>query len=194
MSKFTPVKSSIEGLLIVEPTVFGDTRGFFMESYSEKDFLEIGITEKFVQDNHSMSKKGVLRGLHFQTKQTQGKLVRVLSGSILDVAVDLRPESKSFGKWEAFFLSAENKHQLYIPPRFAHGFLTLEESTQLFYKCTDYYNPGSDGGLLWNDPNIGIDWDLEKYGLCEEDLLLSEKDKKHPTLDSIRWEGLWEER
>lgn len=191
MSKFKSIKTSIEGLLIVEPTVFGDERGFFMESYSEKDFEQIGITARFVQDNHSKSRKGVLRGLHFQTRHTQGKLIRVISGSVLDVAVDLRHESPTFGKWEKIVLSASNKCQFYVPPRFAHGFLTLEDDTEFLYKCTDYYAPEFDSGVLWNDPIIGIDWELEKYNLSEETLLLSDKDKKQPLIKDIKWEEIF---
>lgn len=189
MSKFKAVRTPIEGLVIVEPTVFGDARGFFMETYSEKDFEEIGISAKFVQDNHSKSRKGVLRGLHFQRQHTQGKLIRVTSGSVLDVVVDLRPESSTFGKWEAVFLSADNKRQLYVPPRFAHGFLTLEDDTEFLYKCTDYYHPESDAGVLWNDPQIGIDWNLEHYGIAEPQL--SQKDMAQPTIDQVDWITQW---
>lgn len=189
MNKFTAIKTSIEGLLIIEPTVFGDARGFFMESYSENDFREIGINEHFVQDNHSKSRKGVLRGLHFQTQHTQGKLIRVVAGSVLDVVVDLRPESATFGKWESVVLSSDNKRQFYVPPCFAHGFLTLEDDTEFLYKCTEYYAPEYDAGIFWNDPQIGIDWQEQKYGI--EELLLSEKDKKQPTIDQINWEQSW---
>lgn len=191
MSKFKVIESSIEGLLLIEPTVFEDSRGFFMESYSESEFSDIGIKERFVQDNHSMSKKGVLRGMHFQTKHTQGKLIRVLSGALLDVAVDLRPESKTFGKWESFLISSENRKLLYIPPRFAHGFLALEDNSQLFYKCTDYYDPKTDSGVVWNDKNIGVDWSLDKYGFQEKDLILSEKDLNQSTLNSVDWTNIW---
>lgn len=191
MSKFKAVKTSIEGLVIIEPTVFGDSRGFFMESYAKKDFEEIGIKEDFVQDNHSKSRKGVLRGLHFQTQHTQGKLIRVVAGSVLDVAVDLRPESSTFGKWEMVVLSADNKRQFYVPTRFAHGFLTLEDDTEFLYKCTEYYSPEFDSGIFWNDPKIGITWNLDKYGLNEQELLLSDKDKKQPTIDSVDWQNIW---
>lgn len=189
MSKFGVIKTSIEGLFIVEPTVFGDARGFFMESYSEKDFAEVGINEHFVQDNHSKSRKGVLRGLHFQTQHTQGKLIRVVAGSVLDVVVDLRPESPTFGRWESVTLSADNKRMFYVPPRFAHGFLTLEDDTEFLYKCTEYYAPEFDSGILWSDPRIGIDWQFEKYGI--QDPLLSDKDKKQPTIDQVDWERIW---
>ncbi|MGL6115869.1 MAG: dTDP-4-dehydrorhamnose 3,5-epimerase, partial [Cetobacterium sp.] len=151
MGKFKRVKTGIKDLIVIEPTVFGDNRGFFMESYSKKDFAEIGMDVEFVQDNHSKSKKGVLRGLHFQTKHIQGKLVRVTAGSVLDVAVDLRKDSSTFGKHYLVELTADNKKMFYIPPGFAHGFLTLEDNTEFQYKCTDYYAPEFDSGVLWND-------------------------------------------
>lgn len=191
MNKFKKIETSIEGVIIIEPTVFGDNRGFFMESYSRKDFEEIGINYDFVQDNHSKSSKGVLRGLHFQTSHTQGKLVRVVAGAVLDVLVDLRPDSPTFGKWEKVELSAENKRQVFVERGFAHGFLTLEDNTETIYKCTDYYAPEFDGGILWNDPNVGVDWNFAKYGIKEEELLLSAKDKNHPTIDKIDWSNFW---
>ncbi|MEG1464381.1 MAG: dTDP-4-dehydrorhamnose 3,5-epimerase [Mucinivorans sp.] len=191
MSKFKAIPTSIKDLIIIEPTVYGDARGFFMESYSEKDFAEIGITAKFVQDNHSKSSKGVLRGLHFQTQHTQGKLIRVVAGSVLDVVVDLRPESATFGRWESTVLSADNKRQFYVPPRFAHGFMTLEDDTEFLYKCTDYYCPEGDGGVKWDDPQIGIDWNFDEYGIDPSNLLLSEKDTKQPTIDTINWQTIW---
>lgn len=181
MSKFKKIETGIKDLVIIEPTVFGDNRGFFMESYSKKEFEEIGLTMEFVQDNHSKSKKGVLRGLHFQTKHTQGKLVRVIAGSVLDVAVDLRRDSDTFGKWYSVLLTAENKKMFYVPEGFAHGFITLEDNTEFQYKCTDYYAPEYDSGIIWNDKDINIDWELEKYGIKEEELSLSEKDKKLQT-------------
>lgn len=182
MSKFKKVETGIRDLYVIEPTVFGDNRGFFMETYSKKDFNEIGLTMDFVQDNHSKSKKGVLRGLHFQIKHTQGKLVRVTKGSVYDVAIDLRKGSETFGKWYGVELTEENKKMFYIPEGFAHGFLTLEDETEFQYKCTDYYAPEFDSGVLWNDKNINIEWNLEKYGLNEETILLSEKDKNQQTL------------
>ena len=182
MSKFKRVETGIKDLIVIEPTVFGDNRGFFMESYSKKDFSEIGMDIEFVQDNHSKSKKGVLRGLHFQTQHVQGKLVRVTAGAVLDVAVDLRKDSPTFGKHYLVELTADNKKIFYIPPGFAHGFLTLEDNTEFQYKCTDYYAPEFDSGVLWNDSDIGIDWDLEKYGLSADKILLSDKDKKQQTL------------
>lgn len=178
MGKLNVVKTSIEGVYIIEPTVFGDNRGYFMETYSKRDFEEAGLTMQFVQDNQSRSKKGVLRGLHFQTKHTQGKLVRAIEGEVFDVAVDLRPNSPTFGKWEGVVLSAENKKQFYIPEGFAHGFLVLSDRATFQYKCTDYYAPEFDGGVMWNDPDIGIKWPLEGI----EEVLLSDKDSKQQSL------------
>ena len=179
MSKFKKIETGIEGLYIIEPTVFGDERGFFLETYNKKEFEEIGIFEEFIQDNHSKSKKGVLRGLHFQTKHSQGKLVRVIKGSVYDVAIDIRKGSSTYGKWYGIELSAENKKMFFIPKGFAHGFLTLEDDTEFQYKCTDFYAPQYDSGIMWNDKDININWNFEKYGLKEEDIVLSEKDKKH---------------
>ena len=190
MSKFKRVETGIKDLIVIEPTVFGDNRGFFMESYSKKDFSEIGVDIEFVQDNHSKSKKGVLRGLHFQTQHVQGKLVRVTAGAVLDVAVDLRKDSPTFGKHYLVELSANNKKMFYIPPGFAHGFLTLEDNTEFQYKCTDYYAPEFDSGVLWNDSNIGIDWNFEKYGLSAEEILLSDKDKQQQTLKEFVQSGV----
>ena len=177
MSKFKRIETGIEGLCIIEPTVFGDNRGFFLESYSKKEFESIGINEEFVQDNHSKSKKGVLRGLHFQTKHSQGKLVRVIKGSVYDVAVDIRKGSKTYGQWYGIELSEENKKMFYIPAGFAHGFLTLEDDTEFQYKCTDIYAPQYDSGIMYDDSDLNIDWKLKGYGI--EELTLSEKDKKH---------------
>ena len=190
MSKFKRVETGIKDLIVIEPTVFGDNRGFFMESYSKKDFSEIGMDIEFVQDNHSKSKKGVLRGLHFQTQHVQGKLVRVTAGAVLDVAVDLRKDSSTFGKHYLVELTADNKKMFYIPPGFAHGFLTLEDNTEFQYKCTDYYAPEFDSGVLWDDSEIGIDWNFEKYGLSEEEILLSDKDKKQQTLQEFVESGV----
>lgn len=190
MSKFKRVETGIKDLIIIEPTVFGDNRGFFMESYSKKDFFEIGMDIEFVQDNHSKSKKGVLRGLHFQTQHVQGKLVRVTAGSVLDVAVDLRKDSPTFGKHYLVELTADNKKMFYIPPGFAHGFLTLEDNTEFQYKCTDYYAPEFDSGVLWNDSDIGIEWNFEKYELSADEILLSDKDKKQQTLQEFVKSGV----
>ncbi|MDX8337156.1 dTDP-4-dehydrorhamnose 3,5-epimerase [Candidatus Cetobacterium colombiensis] len=190
MSKFKRVETGIKDLIVIEPTVFGDNRGFFMESYSKKDFSEIGMDIEFVQDNHSKSKKGVLRGLHFQTKHVQGKLVRVTAGAVLDVAVDLRKDSPTFGKYFLVELTGDNKKMFYIPPGFAHGFLTLEDNTEFQYKCTDYYAPEFDSGVLWNDFDIGIEWNLEKYGLSLDTILLSDKDKQQQTLKEFIESGV----
>lgn len=187
MSKFKIIDTPIDGLVIIEPTVFGDNRGFFMESYSKRDFVEVGIDEEFVQDNHSKSKKGVLRGLHFQTKNPQGKLIRVVSGSVYDVAVDLRVESPTFGQSYGVVLSADNKRQFYVPPRFAHGFLTLEDDTEFLYKCTDYYYPQYDGGILWSS----VEWDFKQLGIGENELIMSDKDKKQPQINEIKWEEIF---
>lgn len=155
------IETAIPDLLIIEPNVFGDDRGFFMESWNADRFREQGLDLHFVQDNHSRSAKGVLRGLHFQNPNPQGKLVRVTSGRVWDVAVDLRRTSSHFGKWAGVELSAENKRMFWVPPGFAHGFLTLEDGTDFLYKCTGRYDPSSEHSLLWNDPSIGIDWPLD---------------------------------
>jgi len=183
MGKFKIIETSIEGLYIIEPTVFGDNRGFFMESYNKREFEKIGLDMNFVQDNHSRSKKGVLRGLHFQRKHPQGKLVRVIRGKVFDVAVDLRKGSPTFGKWYGIILSDENHLMFYIPEGFAHGFLVLSEEADFFYKCTDFYYPEYDAGIIWNDPDIGIKWPFEEYGIKEP--ILSEKDSKLPRLRDI---------
>lgn len=158
MGQIRVIKASIEGLFIIEPTVHGDNRGYFMETYNQKDFEEVGLTMKFVQDNQSLSKKGVLRGLHYQKKHPQGKLVHVIKGKVFDVAVDLRKESNTFGKWFGVELSEENKRQFYISEGFAHGYLVMSDIAEFCYKCTDFYHPGDEGGLAWNDPKIGIEW------------------------------------
>ena len=181
MGNFNFIETKIKDLYIIEPKVFGDNRGYFMESYSQKDFEEAGLTMKFVQDNESKSRKGVLRGLHFQTKHTQGKLVRVTQGEVWDVAVDLRKGSPTFGQWVGVFLSEENKRQFYVPEGFAHGFVVTSDEAVFNYKCTDFYAPEYDSGLLWNDPEVGIEWPLEGI----EEILLSEKDKKQKTLKEL---------
>lgn len=177
MSKFDFIKTKMKDLYIIEPMSIGDYRGYFMESYAKRDFFEEGLMMEFVQDNESQSKKGVLRGLHFQTKHTQGKLVRVVKGEVFDVAVDLREGSPTFGMWEGVLLTAENRKQFYIPKGFAHGFLVVSEEAIFQYKCTDYYAPEYDGGILWDDPDISIEWPLQ--GIAE--VLLSDKDKKQST-------------
>ena len=188
--------AGIEGLCVITPAVHGDNRGYFMETYSQRDMEEAGIHINFVQDNQSMSTKGVLRGLHFQKNFPQTKLVRVIKGSVFDVAVDLRKDSKTFGKWYGIELTEENKKQFLIPHGFAHGFLVLSDTAEFCYKCDDFYHPNDEGGLAWNDPAIGIDWpqvvgeyqgtaSAEGYSLSDGTKLnLSEKDQ--------RWDGLKE--
>ena len=190
MSKFKRSETGIRDLIVIEPTVFGDNRGFFLETYSKRDFLEIGISMEFVQDNHSKSKKGVLRGLHFQLKNSQGKLVRVTNGSVLDIAVDLRRESNTFGKYFSIEISKKNRKMLFIPKGFAHGFLALENDTEIEYFCDEYYSPEFDSGILWNDKDINIEWNFEKYNLKIEDILLSEKDKKLQTFKEFVESGV----
>lgn len=158
MSQIHVMKAPIEGLYIIEPTVHGDARGYFTETYNQRDMEEAGLTMQFVQDNQSMSVKGVLRGLHFQKEHPQGKLVRVIRGSVFDVAVDLRAGSATYGRWFGVELTAENKKQFYISEGFAHGFLVLSDEAEFCYKVTDFYHPGDEGGLAWNDPAIGIEW------------------------------------
>ena len=178
MGKITVTPCDIEGLYVIEPTVFKDERGYFVETYNQNDMKEAGLDMVFVQDNQSMSTRGVLRGLHFQKQFPQGKLVRVVRGKVFDVAVDLRSDSKTYGRWFGVELSAENMKQFYIPEGFAHGFLVLSDEAEFCYKCTDFYHPGDEGGLAWNDPEIGVGWPLEE-GV---DLIISEKDQK--------WKGL----
>lgn len=180
MGKIKVTRCEIEGLAVIEPTVFRDERGYFVETYNYNDFKENGIDRVFVQDNQSMSVKGVLRGLHYQKQFPQGKLVRCIRGTVFDVAVDLRTSSKTYGKWFGVELSAENKKQFYIPEGFAHGFLVLSDEAEFAYKCTDFYHPGDEGGLAWNDPQIGVAWPIQE-GM---DLIISEKDQK--------WGGLAE--
>lgn len=174
--KVTENCNGIEGLKVVEPAVFGDARGYFMETYNYNDFAEAGIDCRFVQDNQSASKKGVLRGLHFQINFPQDKLVRVVNGEVFDVAVDLREGSATFGKWFGVTLSAENKKQFFIPKNFAHGFIVLSDYAEFCYKVTDFYHPNDEGGILWKDHEIGIDWPMPE-GMTEADLILSDKDK-----------------
>lgn len=158
MGQIKVTKAPIEGLYVIEPAVHGDNRGYFMETYNQRDMEEAGLTMNFVQDNQSMSVKGVLRGLHFQKQFPQGKLVRVIRGRVFDVAVDLRKNSSTYGKWFGVELSEENKKQFYVSEGFAHGYLTLSDVAEFCYKVTDFYHPGDEGGLAWNDPSIGIDW------------------------------------
>ncbi len=194
MSQINVTKCPIEGLYIIQPAVHGDQRGYFMETYNQRDMAEHGLDMVFVQDNQSMSVKGVLRGLHFQKEHPQGKLVRVIQGRVFDVAVDLRPGSQTYGQWYGVELTAENKKQFYISPGFAHGFLVLSETAEFCYKVTDFYHPGDEGGLAWNDPAIGITWlgvqgaypgSACSAGYTLEDgtaLILSDKDQKYPGL------------
>lgn len=196
MGQIKVTEAPIDGLYIIEPTVHGDSRGYFVETYNQNDMHEAGLDMTFVQDNQSMSVKGVLRGLHFQKQFPQGKLVRVIKGSVFDVAVDLRKDSKTYGKWFGVELTEENKKQFYISEGFAHGFLVLSETAEFCYKVTDFYHPGDEGGLAWNDPDIGIDWpqlvgdydgtaNADGYSLADgTKLILSDKDQK--------WSGLSE--
>ena len=172
-------KTKLEGCIVIKPTVFGDERGYFFESYHEDRYkLEAGIKEKFVQDNCSSSLKNVLRGLHFQKEKPQGKLVTVTRGEVFDVAVDLRPESGTFGKYESIILSENNKLQFYIPPGFAHGFVVLSDNAEFQYKCTDFYDPQDEGGIIWNDPDINIKWPITTP-------ILSNKDMKQPSFREL---------
>jgi len=196
MGQIKVTKADIEGLYVIEPTVHGDARGYFTETYNQRDMHEAGLDMVFVQDNQSMSVKGVLRGLHFQKQYPQGKLVRVIKGEVFDVAVDLRKNSETYGKWFGVLLSEENKKQFYISEGFAHGFLVLSETAEFCYKVTDFYHPGDEGGLAWNDPAIGITWpelvgnypgsaDASGYTLSDgTPLNLSEKDQL--------WKGIGE--
>lgn len=179
---FTFTQTSIEGVTIVDVKSYGDDRGYFMEIYKQPDFVAGGIDVDFVQDNQSSSVKGVLRGLHFQINHSQSKLVRVVSGEVFDVAVDLRPGSATYGKWEGVILSAENKRQFFIPRGFAHGFLVLSDTAEFCYKCDDIYHPNDEGGLMWNDPEIGIVWPAMQGDevFDESKIILSDKDKVHP--------------
>lgn len=176
MGKITVETCEIEGLKVITPAVFGDNRGYFMETYHYEDYKAAGIDQVFVQDNQSSSVKGVLRGLHFQINYPQDKLVRVVNGEVFDVAVDLRDGSETFGKWFGVILSAENKKQFFIPKGFAHGFVVLSDYAEFCYKVTDFYHPNDEGGLLWKDEKIGVEWPMPE-GMAEEDLILSDKDK-----------------
>ena len=178
---FTFTETSIEGVLVVDVTAYGDERGYFVETYKRPDFVAGGIDCEFVQDNQASSVKGGLRGLHFQIEHPQAKLVRVVSGEVFDVAVDLRPDSPTYGKWEGAVLSAENRRQFFVPRGFAHGFLVLSDVAEFCYKCDDVYHPNDEGGLMWNDPEIGIKWPI----LEGMELVLSEKDKAHPGLKDL---------
>lgn len=182
MAKFTFQTCEIPGLFIIEPSVFGDCRGCFMETYNEREFFEAGLNMRFVQDNQSSSCKGVLRGVHFQKKHPQGKLVRVVRGCVFDVAVDLRTSSPTFGKWHGVELSAENRKQFYVPEGFAHGFFVLSDEAEFCYKCTDFYYPDDEGGVRYDDPDLAIDWPIPPG----TEPILSPKDLLLGTLDSVK--------
>ena len=177
-------ETSLPGVLVIEPRVFGDERGFFYESFNQRAFNAVtGTNHVFVQDNHSRSAKGVLRGMHYQTQQTQGKLVRVVSGTVFDVAVDIRKESPTFGQWFGMELSEDNRRQLWIPPGLAHGFVVLSDAAEVLYKTTDYYAPQHEVSLAWNDASVGIAWPLAQYGIGEP--VLSVKDQACKTLAEV---------
>lgn len=182
MGKLTVTKTKLTDVLIIEPVVFGDHRGFFTESYSQADFQEAGITQNFVQDNHSLSvEAGVLRGLHFQKgTAAQTKLIRVVTGAVLDVIVDIRKGSPTYGEWEGYILSESNQRQLLVPKGFAHGFMTLTSNVNFLYKCDNYYDAEADAGIAFDDPDLAIDWPIAK-----EKAILSEKDQHHPTLKAF---------
>jgi len=178
MSLLQRIETSLPGVWELRPRIFRDARGFFLETYHSRKFAELGITDSFVQDNHSVSIKGTLRGLHYQLHHPQAKLCRVVEGEVLDVAVDIRMDSPHFGKWTRVHLSASFQNQVYIPQGFAHGFLALTDKVQFLYKCDDFYDPADEHGILWSDPDIGISWDVS-------DPLVSEKDGKYPPLAAV---------
>ena len=185
---FTFYDTSIEGVKVVDVKLYGDARGGFMETYHEENFVAGGIDTSFVQDNQSSSVQGVLRGLHFQIEHPQAKLVRVISGTVFDVAVDLREGSPTWGQWEGVVLSAENRRQFFVPRGFAHGFLVLSETAEFCYKCDDIYHPGDEGGIMWNDPELSIKWPafLGEKTLDPAKVILSDKDKIHPALSACK--------
>lgn len=185
---FTFEKTKLPGVIVIQPQVFGDSRGYFMETYKKSDFIAAGINKEFVQDNESSSTKGVLRGLHFQKEHTQGKLVRVTRGEVFDVAVDVRPGSETYGHWEGVILSAEKKNMFYIPEGYAHGFLVLSDTAEFVYKCTDVYDPSSEGGIPWNDETIAVEWPK-----LDVPYKTSEKDEKHEGFDAqdFSWAAKW---
>ncbi len=185
---FTFIKTKIPGVIVIQPQVFGDSRGYFMETFKKTDYAAAGINKEFVQDNESSSTKGVLRGLHFQKEHTQGKLVRVTHGEVFDVAVDVRTGSETYGQWEGVILSSEKKNMFYIPEGFAHGFLVLSDTAEFVYKCTDVYDPSSEGGIPWNDENIAVDWPK-----LDVPYKTSEKDEKHEgfATQDFSWAAKW---
>lgn len=190
---FTFKPCPISGLVEIEPKIFGDSRGYFLETYNEKDFFASGYTMKFVQDNQSKSSKGVIRGLHFQKHYPQGKLVRCLDGLVYDVAVDLRNSSPTFGQFHGVYLDGEKQNMFYVPPGFAHGFMVLSDTAVFTYKCTEFYHPEDEGSILWNDLSVNIPWNTIAPGITP---LLSDKDTKHPLLDKNKkyfsLDGVWE--
>ena len=177
------IETTLPGVCVLEPRVFSDSRGFFMETYQQARFEALGIADRFVQDNHSSSVRGALRGLHYQLRFPQAKLCRVIRGEVLDIAVDIRRGSPHFGQWVGVLLSADNKRQVYVPPGFAHGFVVLSDEAEFLYKCSEVYHPEDEHGLAWNDPEVGIRWGIA-------DPLLSEKDRRNPTLSSVQPEAL----
>lgn len=179
----TVIETALPGVLIIEPRVFGDARGFFLERFHAERYAEAGIAGPFVQDNHSHSERGILRGLHFQKQHPQGKLVEVVQGTVYDVAVDVRPGSPTFGQWVGVELSADNHRQFWVPPGFAHGFAVLSDTADFLYKCTDVYHPEDEGGVIWNDPDLGIDWMVDEPRLSAKDAAL-------PRLADLRPEDL----
>lgn len=183
MGVLTKIETTLPEVFLLEPKVFSDSRGFFFESYSRRDFEKFGIQDEFVQDNHSRSIKGTVRGMHFQSQHPQGKLVRVLRGSIFDAAVDIRKNSPTYGKSIGVEITADSHRMIWVPVGFAHGFIALEDNTEVHYKTTDFYYPEYDAGILWNDPTLGIDWPLKKYNICAGNL--SDKDGKLPLLKDL---------
>ena len=179
------IRTNLPDVIVIEPNVFGDERGFFQETYHANRYAEMGIKEKFVQDNHSRSRRGVLRGLHYQLEQPQGKLVSVSRGEVLDIALDIRKSSPTFGQHCAVTLNDINHRQMYVPPGFAHGFCVISDEVDFLYKCTDYYHPQSERGILWNDTDLNIDWSIPL-----DEIILSEKDKLHPQLKDVPQEDL----
>lgn len=190
MGQIKVEKTGIDGLYIIEPALHGDSRGYFMETYNYNDMKEHGLGMVFVQDNQSKSTKGVLRGLHYQIKHPQGKLVRVIKGRVYDVAVDIRPNSSTYGEWYGIELTEDNRKEFYISPGFAHGFLVLSDEAEFVYKCTDFYHPEDEGGIAWDDPSLGIEWPGVKDGVMEDGtpLNLSEKDRRHPFFNTLKKE------
>jgi dTDP-4-dehydrorhamnose 3,5-epimerase len=187
MGDFVFNKTNIEGLMLISPKIAEDDRGYFLKFFEKRLFQKNGLPTTFGEDNESLSKKGTLRGIHFQSEYPQGKLVRVIKGAVFDVAVDLRPESPTFGQWQGFELTEKNHMMLYLPERFGHGFLALEDNTIFTYKCTDIYSPKHDDGIMWNDPDIGVKWPVDRV----ESLIFSEKDKHHQSFAEFKeWEGV----